>query len=114
MDAMFQLMTKGTEAIHEERVQKLRWMKLRVKQLEDQEEALHRTLEAKVADVLGPKKLLLLDELIKQVGYGDTNLVEDICKGMAIIGEGRDTGCFAPEFKPPLLDKEDRGQIRPE
>ena len=65
------------------------------------------TLEAKVAEVLRPKKLLLLDELIKQVGYGDTSLVEDICKGMAITGEGRDTGCFAPEFKPPLLDEED-------
>ena len=28
--AMFQVLTKGTEAIHEERIQKVRWMKLRV------------------------------------------------------------------------------------
>ena len=46
--------------------------------------------------MLRPKKLLLLDELIKQVGYGDTSLVEDICKGMGITGEG-----------PPMRDKED-------
>ena len=39
LDAIFQVLTKGTETVHKERIQKLRWMKLRVKQLEDQEKA---------------------------------------------------------------------------
>ena len=60
-----------------------------------------------MAEVLNPKRLLLFEELLKIVGYGDRHLVEDMCKGTSITGEGRVTGCFAPEFKPPMLDKED-------
>ena len=107
LDAMFQVMTKGSEAVHQERVERLRWMKARAKQLEEKEAALHASLEVKVAEVLNPKRLLLFEELLKIVGYGDRHLVEDMCKGMSITGEGRVTGCFAPEFKPPMLDKED-------
>lgn len=67
------------------------------------ESELHASLEPKVAEVLQTKKRLLLDELVRQVGYGDVHLVQDLCNGMPITGEGR----FAPEVKPPLLDKKD-------
>ena len=42
LDAMFQVMTKGSEAVHQERVERLRWMKARAKQLEEKEAARHR------------------------------------------------------------------------
>lgn len=107
LDAMFRVLIRGTEAIHQERVAKLKWLKSRAQQLEVKENALRASLEPKVAEILKSKKLLMLDELIKYVGYADTHLVEDMCKGMTITGEGRCTGCFAPEFKPPMLEKED-------
>ena len=60
-----------------------------------------------MAEALKAKKLLLFEELLKIVGYEDRHLVADMCRGMTITGEGRVTGCFAAEFKPPMLDKED-------
>ena len=107
LDAMYQVITKGTEAIHEERSRRLKWMKQKARELESREQELHARMEPKVAEVLAPKKLLLLAEMIKIVGYGDKTLVDDICKGMNITGEGKDTGCFAPECKPPMLERED-------
>ena len=107
VDSMFQVLTKGTEEMHKERVRRLKWMKQRVEELETQEQELHANMEAKVAEVLAPKKLLLLAELTRIVGYGDVHLVEDMCNGVRITGEGRVTGCFAPECKPPTLDRED-------
>ena len=101
------MITKGTEAVHEERSRRLKWMKQKARELESREQELHARMEPKVAEVLAPKKLLLLAEMIKIVGYGDKTLVDDICKGMNITGEGKDTGCFAPECKPPLLERED-------
>ena len=110
LDAMYQVITKGTEAIHEERSRRLKWMKQKARELESREQELHARMEPKVAEVLAPKKLLLLAEMIKIVGYGDKTLVDDICKGMNITGEGKDTGCFAPECKPPLLEREVESQ----
>ena len=107
IDSMFQVLTKGTQEVHEERVRRLKWLKQRVQELETQEQELHANMETKVAEVLAPKKLLALAKLIQTVGYGDAHLVEDMCQGMRITGEGRVTGCFAPECKPPMLDRED-------
>ena len=107
IDGVFQVLTKGTEEMRKERVCRLKWMKKRVEELEGQEQELHANMEPKVAEVLAPKKLLFLAELIKLVGYADVRLVEDACSGMKITGEGRVTGCFAQECKPPLLDRED-------
>ena len=82
-------------------------MKAKVVELERQEHELHANMESKVAEAMAPKKLLLFAELIKMVGYADSHLIEDMCRGMQITGEGRDTGCFAQECKPPVLDRED-------
>ena len=107
LDSMFQVLTKGSQEVHDERVRRLKWMKAKVAELEGQEHELHAGMETKVAEVMAPKKLLLFAELIKMVGYADSHLIEDMCRGMQITGEGRVTGCFAQECKPPVLDRED-------
>ena len=44
LDAMFQVLTKGSEAVRKERVERLRWLKMRAKQLEVRESDLHASL----------------------------------------------------------------------
>ena len=50
-----------SDAAHKERVERLKWMKLKAKQLEEKEHALHLSLGPKVAEVLRPQKLILLE-----------------------------------------------------
>ena len=111
LTAMFHVVTKGTDWIHEERVKRLRWLKRRAAELAPRELEFHRAMEPKVAEILQGKSLLLFDEVLKQVGYGDTNLVHDIAVGLPITGQGRDTGCFQPEFKPAQLTQDDLWKI---
>ena len=86
IDGVFQVLTKGTEEMHQERFRRLKWMKKRVEELEGQEQELHANMEPKVAEVLAPKKLLFLAELIKLVVYADVRLVEDVRSGMCSTG----------------------------
>ena len=111
LTAMFHVVTKGTDWIHEERVKRLRWLKRRAAELAPRELEFHRAMEPKVAEILQGKSLLLFDEVLRQVGYGDTNLVHDIAVGLPITGQGRDTGCFQPEFKPAQLTQDDLWKI---
>ena len=111
LTAMFHVVTKGTDWIHEERVKRLRWLKRRAAELAPRELEFHRAMEPKVAEILQGKSLLLFDEVLRQVGYGDTNLAHDIAVGLPITGQGRDTGCFQPEFKPAQLTQDDLWKI---
>eukprot|EP00435_Cladocopium_sp_Y103_P024718 s1417_g6.t1 len=111
LTAMFHVVTRGSDWIHEERVKRLKWLKRRALELAPKEAEFHKAMEPKVAEVLQGKNLLLLDEVLKYVGYGDTNLVQDVAIGLPITGEGRDTGCFLPEFKPAQLSQDDLWKV---
>ena len=109
--AMFQIVTCGSDSMHNERVNRLKWLKQRAIQLQPLEEEMHGKLERKVAEILSSKRLLLFEEVLTAIKYPDVNLVEDIKRGMAITGDLECTSCFAPEFKPAQMSQEDLWRV---
>ena len=82
------------------------WLKkwtLRAAQLSGAERALHQSLAPHCSAVLKGKRLLLFGEMLRDISYPDTHLVEDICAGFRVTGWLRDSGCFEKLPKQPSL-----------
>ena len=82
------------------------WLKkwtLRAAQLSGAERALHQSLAPHCSAVLKGKRLLLFGEMLREISYPDTHLVEDICAGFRVTGWLRDSGCFEKLPKQPSL-----------
>jgi hypothetical protein len=62
-----------------------RWTS-RCKELEAQESVLHSKLEPHLQSVLSGKRLLLLKEMLQELEYPDSNLVDEICQGFKLSG----------------------------
>ena len=58
----------------------------RCKELEKAEAELHATLQTHLQSVLQGKRLLVFQEMLDSLGYPDTALVKDICKGFRLTG----------------------------
>ena len=54
-----------------------------------------------MAKVLKGKRLLVLEEILEDMGFPDRNLVKDICAGFRITGWLRDSMLFPHRSKPP-------------
>ncbi len=72
----------------------------RAEELKDEEEALHERMDPIVADVNRDKRLILLDELAKELRHPDHTLVEEIAFGFELVGWMPKTDLFeAPTRK---------------
>ena len=82
------------------------WLKrwtLRAAQLSGAEHELHQSLAPHCSAVLKGKRLLLFGEMLRDISYPDTHLVEDICAGFRVTGWLRDSGCFEKLPKQPSV-----------
>ena len=58
----------------------------RCKELEAREKTLHNSLDPHLKEVLQGKRLLLMKEMLQDLGYPDTTLVDEICQGFKLSG----------------------------
>ena len=77
-----------------------KWIQ-RAGELAGKERELHRSLDPEVTTALKGKRLLVLDEVLKDIGFPDQHLVRDICAGFRITGWLRDSLLFPHRSKPP-------------
>ena len=77
-----------------------KWLK-RASELASKEKDLHDSLDQEVARVLKGKRLLVLEEILNEIGFPDRHLVKDICEGFRITGWLRDSMLFPHRSKPP-------------
>lgn len=95
----------------EKRVEAMKWIKRRARELEPEEEKLHDAMPECRAKVVKGKKFLLFKELMDLVGHEDKDLFLDLVSGMRITGNAEPTGEFAVDFKPAQLEEKDLWQV---
>ena len=79
-----------------------RWLQ-RSRELQPDEDKLRDSMPEHVRIVLGGKRLLLLDEMLRSVHHPDVHLVKDICSGFTLSGWMVDSGCFLHFPRPPQM-----------
>ena len=73
----------------------------RCKELEAREKALHSSLDPHLQGVLHGKQLLLMKEMLQDLGYPDTTLVDEICQGFKLSGWLPKSNVFPSSLKRP-------------
>ena len=92
--AILRTLQRGPTATTAWRRARLAKWRRRAEELESREKALHATLDPDIARVLEGKKLLLLHEILTEIGHPDRFLVEDMMKGFQVLGMIPPTGAF--------------------
>jgi hypothetical protein len=81
-----EILNRGPSGITRHRLDQLRILSSRAKELANSEAALHASLDAPTQKVLEGKNLLLLKEVLQKLDYQDTSLVDDILRGCDMHG----------------------------
>ena len=101
------ILEEGPERVLEKRVEAMRWIKRRARELESEEKKLHDAMPEWRAKVVKGKKFLLFKELVDLVGHEDKDLFRDLVSGMRITGNAEPTQLFVVDFKPAQLEDKD-------
>lgn len=109
--AMRMTLEEGPDRVLEKRVEAMRWIKRRARELESEEKELHDAMPEWRAKVVKGKKFLLFKELVDLVGHEDKDLFRDLVSGMRITGNAEPTGAFVVDFKPAQLEEKDLWQV---
>ena len=88
------------------RVEYLKKWTARAKETAAQEEELRKTMPDHVRQVLGPKRLVLFAEMLKELNYPDEKLVEDIAAGFRLSGYMTRSNVFRAKSKRPTMTVE--------
>jgi hypothetical protein len=73
----------------------------RALELRANEKELHANLPQHLQHLLTGKKLLLWKEILDDLGYVDSKIVDEICEGFSLTGWAKQSGVFQTQFKPP-------------
>ena len=76
-----------------------RWIAL-ANSLSQEEAELKGTLGERRGQILGKKRLLLFEQLIKDAGHTDTELPRDLARGFDLTGRLPASNYFGPKFRP--------------
>ena len=77
-----------------------KWMK-RAVQLRAEEQQLHAGLPPHLQPLLKDKKLLLWKEILLDLQYPDSKIVDEVCQGFPLTGWAQSSGVFQTRVKPP-------------
>ena len=80
-----------------------RWFKQwvdRSKILAADEKVLKSKLPSHLAHILAPKRILLWAEMLKEAGYHDLGVVNELIEGTCLVGPVPSTGIFESKFRP--------------
>eukprot|EP00435_Cladocopium_sp_Y103_P022564 s4461_g5.t1 len=86
-----------------ERKKNLLKAKIRAKQLETQEHALHQSLAQPVQNVVKDKKLLLWKQLLEEQAYDDMDVVHFMMRGVPLVGAHDHPEVYPLKIKPAVL-----------
>ena len=71
------------------------------------DEKLHQSLPAHRREILKGKRLLLMREMLTELGYRDVTLVDGLISGFCLVGQTPDAAAFPSTFQPALLTEDD-------
>ena len=104
--SVFETLTRGSDHVKNERRAALEKWTRRAQELESAEAELHKGMDPELAKVYSGKRFLLLKEMLEAIQYPDKKLLEDLIKGMPLVGWLEATGAFEPRMREPLHDEE--------
>ena len=79
----------------------------RAKALANDERKLHQSLPMHRREILKGKRLLLMKEMLTELGYRDAALVDDLISGFCLVGQTPEAETLPSTFQPALLSEED-------
>ena len=88
------------------RVQYMKKWTARAKELAVQEQQLRDKMPEHVRDVVGQKRLLLMGEMLEELGYPDDKLTSDIASGFRLSGYMTKSNVFRARSKRPAMTME--------
>ena len=77
-----------------------KWMK-RALELRTEEKELHAKLPEHLQHLLTGKKLRLWKEILDDLGYPDSKIVDEICRGFPVTAWAEQSGVFQTQVRPP-------------
>ena len=80
---------------------------MRAKALASDEKKLHQSLPKHRQEILKGKRLLLMKEMLNELGYRDVSLVDDKISGFHLVGQTPDAPTLPSTFQPALLSEDD-------
>ena len=80
---------------------------MRAKALANDEKKLHQSLPPHRREILKGKRLLLMKEMLTELGYRDAALVDDLISGFCLVGQTPDAAALPSTFQPALLSEDD-------
>ena len=83
----------------------------RAGELPSKEAELHDPLDPEAAKVSRGKRLLLLEEILNEIGFPDKNLAKNICSGFRLTGWLRFSQLFPYRSKPPQYSADEGKRV---
>ena len=97
--AIFRFLTSGVECTKARRKARMSYWTERARELDEQEKEMHCHMSPELAKVYEGKRFRLLGEMLQSIDYPDKRLVEDLLRGMPIVGLLPPTGAFPKKWR---------------
>lgn len=100
---IFQLLTGGVESTNRKREENFRHYEDLATELCAREHSLHDAMGQQSGKLMADKKILLFDAMCKDAGVEDEGLLELLCGGVKLTGQGSRTNLFEENLLEPSL-----------
>ena len=101
LEAVDSLVNQPTSKRFQDRATFFKKWLTRAMELKNDEAALHASMPKHLQKNLAGKKLLVLKEILTDLGYPDSEVVEDVIKGFSLTGWAPKTGVFHKSVRKP-------------
>ena len=88
----------------------LKWKKL-ARDLEPQEKKLKESMPSHLQVILGDKKIMLWERLLKDANYPDMQVVQEFVNGTKLTGETEFCGLWPSKFSPAIVSEDELSEI---
>ena len=78
----------------------------RAKQLQDEEASLRSTMDSVVSELTKSKRICLFEEMLTSAGYPDMGVVDELKRGVDLLGDVPETDMLPRKFSPAVLTEE--------
>ena len=100
---MFFALTEGPSRLNSYRLSVVTKWQAWAKELEMEEDKLHRTWDSKIASVMKSKRILLLKRIAESFDWPDMSVFDEMAKGFMLTGMPSPSGLFPLEVNVPAL-----------
>ena len=78
----------------------------RAKQLQDEEASLRSTMDSVVSELTKSKRICLFEEMLTSAGYPDMGVMDELKRGVDLLGDVPETDMLPRKFSPAVLTEE--------